>query len=201
MNNSEKDINELQTFTTYLLSIFLGTIIFQYLYCQETTNYLIAQILTILQLEKLSHEYQSYLRVLIDLCYLLDYTQYCLKLLCVLQHSNEDCFEVVFQEILRLLSCFMLPLYYLMPYWTTKLNNLNDKIQNCFSFRGHNQWHCLQFILRLFLSNFQHDFRNLTPLFYHFNHHNQCFLHTDPQKCLYVNSIRRNRKVILKNNE
>jgi hypothetical protein len=95
----------------------------------------------------------------------------------------------------------MLPLYYLMPYWTAKLNNLNDKIQNCFSFRGHYQRHRLQLILRLFLSNFQHNLRNLTSLFNHFNHHTQSFLHTDPQKRLYVNSIRRNRKVILKNNE
>lgn len=136
--------------------------------------------------------------MLIDLCDLLDYAQNCLELLGVLQHSDQDCLEMILQEVLRLLSCLVLPLYYLMPNGTAKLHHLNDKIQNRLSLRGHDQRHCFEFILRLFLRDFQYNFCQLIPLFYLFDHHAQGFLHADPQKCLNISSIGRNREIIKK---
>jgi hypothetical protein len=109
-------------------------------------------------------------------------------MLCIFEHSNQYIFQVLLQEIFRLLCSLMLPLYYLMPNGPTEFDNLNDEIENRLCFAGHHKRHCCQLILCLLLWYIEDEFGLLTFIFDHGGHSHKSLIKVDPNQGLQVSA-------------
>ena len=93
--------------------------------------------------------------MLVDLGDLLDDAEDGFEVPAVLEHADEDVFEVLLEEVLGLLRCLVLPLDDLVPDGPAELDHLDDEVQHCLRLARHHQRHRLQLPLRLALGDLQ----------------------------------------------
>ena len=132
--------------------VLLATVVLQDLNGQESTDYLMPQISPLLEFQQLAHENETDLRVFVDFSDLLYYTYDDVVFTIVLEHSDQDAFETVFEDILRFLGCLVLPFDNFIPNGPTKLDYLDDEVQNVFSLVSHDQLHSHKFVFCFGLS-------------------------------------------------